>query len=154
MSPEVIRSEMPDERSDIYSLGVTFYEILSGDPPFNADSAIGLVNQQIYLAPIDPRYVNPHFPSGVANALMKGLDKHPDDRFQSGAEFAEALAEGFNYLDLTTFQEGTLTLPEQVDASREVIPGSTTSLSSSWTRAARRWSMCRASCASRASITS
>jgi serine/threonine protein kinase len=40
MSPEVIRSETPDERSDIYSLGVTFFEMLSGSPPFNAESAM------------------------------------------------------------------------------------------------------------------
>lgn len=128
MSPEQALGLPLDGRTDLYTLTLVAYRCLVGRLPFNADSAIGLVNQQIYLAPIDPRYVNPHFPSGVAHALMKGLDKHPDDRFQSGAEFAEALADGFNYLDPVTFQEGTLTLPEQVDASRDVIPGSTARL--------------------------
>jgi protein kinase-like protein len=91
MSPEQIQGEEGDERSDLYSLAVVLYELLSGDPPFVSDSEYALIRAQVETAP--PRLIGRV--SGVRpeieNALMRALAKHPADRFASAAEFGRAL---------------------------------------------------------------
>ena len=87
MSPEQGHGNTVDERSDIYSLGVIFYEMLTGEKPFKADTAMGIIylhgNAQIPLLP-------PRFASYQALLNMM-LAKAPDDRLQSAAEIEEWL---------------------------------------------------------------
>ena len=91
MSPEVIRSEMPDERSDIYSLGVTFYEMLSGDPPFEADSAMSLLMRHLNDPVPDLNSKRQDLPPALIRIVNKSLEKDRNDRYRSAGELAADL---------------------------------------------------------------
>jgi len=87
MSPEQVRGEETDARSDIYSLGILLYEMLTGRVPFNSSSEYELMRCQIEVAPTPPRVHAPHIPLSVEQAIMRSLAKKRDARFQSASEF-------------------------------------------------------------------
>jgi signal transduction histidine kinase/serine/threonine protein kinase/tetratricopeptide (TPR) repeat protein len=72
-----------DHRSDFYALGATFYEALTGRPPFAAGDAMELVHCHLAVRPTAPREVNPAVPEGLSDIVVKLLAKSPDDRYQS-----------------------------------------------------------------------
>lgn len=88
MSPEVIRSEMPDERSDLYSLGVTFFEMVSGQAPFNADSAMSLLMRHLNDPVPDLTSLRPDVPAEIKRIINKSLEKDRENRYRT----AEAMA--------------------------------------------------------------
>jgi serine/threonine protein kinase len=85
MSPEAtgILKRRVDERSDLYSVGVIFYQLLAGAPPFNAAEARELIHQQTALTPQKIRTFNPLIPETLERIVMKLLMKDPDLRYQS-----------------------------------------------------------------------
>jgi len=91
MPPEIILNEMPDERSDLYSLGVTFYQMLSGKPPFDANSAISLIKMHLYEPPPNLRTSNPDIPSGLIHIVNKLLKKDREERYHSANDTADDL---------------------------------------------------------------
>ena len=91
MSPEQIKGEQPDRRSDIYSLGVTLFEMLSGKPPFDADSAMTLMMMHINDPVPNPQKLNPEVPEALVDVVNKALEKDPADRYQTAAQMAAAL---------------------------------------------------------------
>jgi hypothetical protein len=91
MSPEQIRSGEVDARSDIYSLGLTFYEIVTGRRAIQADTEHGLMNAHFNVMPSDPAIVNPLVPPAISAAIMRALAKEPGHRFQTALEFRDAL---------------------------------------------------------------
>jgi serine/threonine-protein kinase len=91
MSPEQIRGDRVDGRSDIYSIGVTLFEMLSGRPPYEADSAMTLMMMHLNDPVPDLKQLRPDTPPELVAVIRKALAKNRDDRFQSAAEMATYL---------------------------------------------------------------
>ena len=121
MSPEVIRSEVPDERSDIYSLGVTFFEMLNGNPPFNADSAMSLMMRHLNDPVPDLHNLRPDVPPELAAVINKSLEKERARRYRSADDMAADLR-----LVLTRLEAGAiaspLPVPEEEATQTDVPP--------------------------------
>ncbi|WP_245575024.1 serine/threonine-protein kinase [Chitinilyticum litopenaei] len=92
MSPEQLAGQHIDGRSDLYSLGVMLYQLSSGALPFGGDSLADLLYAIANLLPTDPRQYRPELPKALVAIIMKALQKDARQRFQSGAQFALALA--------------------------------------------------------------
>ncbi|MCI0394190.1 MAG: protein kinase, partial [Chloroflexi bacterium] len=91
MSPEQIKGQQVDARSDIYSMGVMLFEALGGRPPFKADSAMTLMMMHVNDPVPDLRQLRPDIPLDVVAVVNKALAKERSDRYQTAAEMAAAL---------------------------------------------------------------
>lgn len=92
MSPEQAQGRALDHRSDLYSLGVTFYHMLTGEPPFRADSAVALAMKHVSEQPLSPRVHRPEIPVELEALVLKLMAKSPAQRYQSAAEMLADLA--------------------------------------------------------------
>jgi predicted Ser/Thr protein kinase len=90
MSPEQCMGEPLDTRSDVYSLGAMFYEMLSGQKPFGADTVSGVINKHLYEAP-PPLPASLAIPRRISAAIMNALAKDPDQRPQTATDLARLL---------------------------------------------------------------
>lgn len=86
ISPEQAKGEFTDERADIYSLGVVFYEMLAGEVPFEADSAVSVALMQLQKEPKKLTEINPDIPIGIEQICIHAMQKNPDDRYQTATE--------------------------------------------------------------------
>jgi hypothetical protein len=91
MAPEQIRGQKIDGRSDLFSLGVVLYELLTGHKPFSGDSISSVIYRIVNEDPREATSVRPDLEPDLSRLLQRALAKRPGDRFQSGAEFAAAL---------------------------------------------------------------
>jgi len=92
MSPEQASGRKVDQRTDIYSLGIVFYELLTGKVPFHAETALEVIQMHIARAPESPRAHNPEIPGNVAAIIDKMVEKNPADRYASFRHMINALA--------------------------------------------------------------
>lgn len=94
MAPEVVSGHLPDARSDIYALGILLFELITGAPPFDADSLIGLLKRHLYDEPPPPRSVveESDLPEPVEAVILAALAKDPSARPASIDAFVDALA--------------------------------------------------------------
>jgi branched-chain amino acid transport system substrate-binding protein len=91
MSPEQITGQQLDRRSDIYALGVTLFEMVSGRPPFEADSAMTIMMMHVNDPVPDLQEINPDVPPELVAVINKALAKTPEQRYQTAGEMAAAL---------------------------------------------------------------
>jgi serine/threonine-protein kinase len=91
MSPEQLAGKKVDGRSDLYSLGVMLYQLLTGVLPFRGESMAELMYKIANEEAASPRFHRGELSESLALVVNKALQKQPDLRFQTGAEFSEAL---------------------------------------------------------------
>ncbi|HQR80393.1 MAG TPA: PASTA domain-containing protein, partial [Actinomycetota bacterium] len=87
LSPEQARGEVVDARSDLYSAGCLMYELLTGRPPFQGESAVSVAYQHVSEQPAPPSQLDPTVPPVLDALVLKALAKDPQDRYQSANEF-------------------------------------------------------------------
>ena len=86
ISPEQARGDITDDKSDIYSVGVVMYEMLTGQLPFQSDNSVSVAIMQLQTDPVKPREINSSIPEGLEQITMRAMQKNPKDRYQSAAE--------------------------------------------------------------------
>ena len=87
VSPEQAQGEYTDEKSDIYSVGVVLYEMLTGKTPFNGASDEDIALMHVQREPVNPTVFNPAIPVGLEQICLRAMQKQPGNRYQSAAEF-------------------------------------------------------------------
>jgi serine/threonine-protein kinase len=91
MAPEVITGRRPDPRSDVYSAGVTLYEMVTGRRPIVGETQFAILQGHLQVQPAAPHAVNPRVPKPLGEAILKALAKDPSERYQTAGEFLAAL---------------------------------------------------------------
>jgi hypothetical protein len=91
LSPEQARGEVPTAASDVYALGCVLHELLTGSPPFDADSAVAIAYRHVNDPPDAPSRQRPEVPAAVDAVVLRCLAKDPRDRYPTGAELEQAL---------------------------------------------------------------
>ncbi len=86
ISPEQARGDVTDEKSDIYSVGVMFYEMLTGQKPFDTDNPISIAVMHMQNVPRRPRDINPNIPSGLEEIIMHAMEKDAEVRYQTASD--------------------------------------------------------------------
>ena len=126
MSPEQGRGERGSIHSDIYSLGVILYELLTGQPPFTSETPLGLIKQHVELPPPPLTDFNQDIPLELENVLQKALAKQPEARYPHALEFVKALQTAVNVSPDILLQPPpvrTLALPKSsIESDNPITP--------------------------------
>ncbi len=91
ISPEQVSGEETDAKSDLYSLGITMYEMLTGKLPFEGESSVSVAIKQISDNPRPPRELEPDIPEGLEDIILRVLKKKPDERYDSAEGMLQAI---------------------------------------------------------------
>jgi serine/threonine-protein kinase len=114
LSPEQARGAAVDQRSDLYSVGVLLYEMLTGTVPFTGDSPVEIAMKHLSDTPRPPSLERPEIPPDLDMIVLRALAKNPDDRFQTAEEMAA---------ELDRFAQGAGVTAETADAATAVLSG-------------------------------
>ncbi len=93
ISPEQARGDITDERSDIYSVGVALYEMLTGKKPFDGDTPVAIALKHMQSEPRKPSEINETIPEGLEQIVLKAMQKDPQSRYQTAGEMISDLEE-------------------------------------------------------------
>ena len=127
MSPEQVNGGKAAPQSDIYSVGVTLYELVTGKLPITGETTYQIMLNHVNQIPVPPHEVAPHVPLALSAAILRALEKDPERRFASAEEFLQAihLAGGAREMDTAA----TMPMPAPTAASM-TTPAATPGLSS------------------------
>jgi serine/threonine-protein kinase len=102
ISPEQIQGKRGDARTDLYSMGIMFYEMLAGAVPFTGENPAAIMNQHLTGSPPPIRKAHPDIPVNIEAIIMKSIRKDPKERYQSAESFLEDL-KNYKALDISAF---------------------------------------------------
>jgi serine/threonine protein kinase len=91
LPPEQVEGRPQDRRSDVYGLGVVLYEMLCGQPPFQADNDMAVALQHVHAEPMRPRQLRPGIPRSLERIVLKAMSKEPEARYATAAELRRDL---------------------------------------------------------------
>jgi len=117
MAPELIQGKDASAASDIYSMGATMYEMVTGKIPFEADSDYNLMQAILKSKPTPPEKLNAAVPAALSNAILRAMDKDPGKRFADARSFQSALIAAFpqyRQIDFSNLKKGPATLTTRV----------------------------------------
>ncbi len=126
MPPEQVRGEKLDGRSDLYAMGVTLFEALTGERPIKGRTAAEVLQAQLTDSAPDPSLLNSAVTPELSRAVMKALEKNAADRYQTAAEFSNAVAAVLNELPVNSSDAAPLFPPRpkfESGASAETLFG-------------------------------
>ena len=115
LSPEQARGSPVDQTSDLYSVGVVLYEMLTGQVPFTGDTPLEIAMKHLSAVPTPPSELRPEVPHDLDLIVLRALAKNPDERYQTADEFDR---------DLAQVAEGLPVAAETSDAATAVLAGS------------------------------
>jgi serine/threonine-protein kinase len=91
ISPEQVKGKRGDARSDLYSLGIMFYEMLTGKTPFSGPSPLAIMNDRLINHPLPPRVADPDISPQLQEVLYRAIEREPKNRYPSARDFARDL---------------------------------------------------------------
>src|SRR5512140_171836 len=126
MSPEQAQGLVIDQRTDIYSLGIVLYQMLTGDVPFHAETPMAVMLKQIVETPSLPHLHNPNIRPAIDDVIMKAIAKSPADRYARATDLAGAyeiaLDSGATLTTVTTISASTLSPASTIERRRSPWP--------------------------------
>jgi len=123
MSPEQLRGEPVDVRSDIYSAGAVLYEMATGSRPFPFASSVQLIGAILHKEPVPLRTFHERFPAGLEAVILKSLDKEASERYQTARELRTALETLTSTTVSAANWQTAATTAGRVKAKDEIVPG-------------------------------